>query len=148
MVLRQSAAAVAGCPVEILGVDASRTALRAARRGVYPAPCVAGVPPACLAAYFAAQRGVFTVVPPVREMVTFLHHDIRSGFYLGKFDVIFCCNLLLYYLPRLRRRILDGLAASLRPGGVLFLGHAEGITPPTDRFEPVPCRGGFVYRRA
>jgi chemotaxis protein methyltransferase CheR len=148
MVLREHLPAESRTRVDILGVDASRTALRAAERATYRAPSVAGVPPAYLAKYFTVREGLFTVVPAVREAVTLVYHDVRRGFYMGKFDVIFCCNVLLYYTADLRRRILDGLAAALHRRGVLFLGHADGIVPPPELFEPLPCPGGFAYRRA
>jgi chemotaxis protein methyltransferase CheR len=147
MVVREHLPALARMRVDIVGVDASRTALLAAQRGTYRASSVGAVPPAYRAKYFTVRQELFTVAPVIREMVSLVHHDIRRGFYMGKFDVIFCCNVLLYYTAELRRRILDGLAASLHRGGVLFLGHADGIVPPPELFAPLRCPGGFAYRR-
>ncbi|HEV8307634.1 MAG TPA: protein-glutamate O-methyltransferase CheR [Methylomirabilota bacterium] len=133
------------CPVEVLGLDASRPALTAAVSGRYPASRVASIPPAYREKYLVPDPDGFAVVPGLRQMVRFRHHDIRRGFYIGKFHVIVCCNVLLYFTPAVKQEILTRLAASLWEGGFLFLGHADGITPPASLFEVLPA--GFVYQR-
>lgn len=135
-------------PVEIIAVDVSQAALRVAARGTYPPASMAPVPPTYLAKHFVQNPDGFTVVPALREMVRFFRHDIRDDLYLGKFDVIFCCNVLLYYASAVKRRLLARLARCLRPGGYLFFGHAEGITPPVERFDSRRLPGGFIFRRS
>lgn len=147
MVLRDSLPAEEAARAEILAVDASREALAVARRGRYAAARLTAVPPDCLVRHFRRAGAEYTVAAPLRRMVTFLQGDVRQSFYPGTFDAVFCCNVLLYYTPEARRRLLEGLAASLAPGGFLFLGHADGIAPPAARFAPVASAGGFVYRR-
>lgn len=133
--------------VEIVAADASREALAAAQRGCYTSAGVRPVPGAYLAKYFVRRPEGFSVVQALREMVRFVHYDIRRGLYIGKFDVVFCCNVLLYFTDTVKRQVLDRLAASLRRGGYLFLGHAEGIAPPAEQFDSRRLPGGFVYRR-
>lgn len=147
MVLRDSLPAGEAARAEILAVDASREALAVARRGRYTPDRLTAVPPECLPRHFRRAGGEYAVAAALRRMVTFLQCDVRHTFYPGTFDAIFCCNVLLYYMPEARRRLLDGLATSLAPGGFLFLGHADGIAPPAARFAPVASAGGFVYRR-
>jgi chemotaxis protein methyltransferase CheR len=79
--------------------------------------------------------------------VRFRHHDIRRGFYLGKFDVIVCCNVLLYFTPAVKTQVTGELADSLTDGGYLFLGHAEGVTVPGWAFATRDVLAPFVYRR-
>lgn len=146
MTVREAVPRVAASTVEIVALDVSRRALVAAVRGTYPPARLGDVPPEHLAKYFVPGPEGFAVVPSLREMIRFRQHDIRRGFYLGKFDVIFACNVLLYFTPETREEILTRLADSLAPGGYLFLGHAEGVTPPAARFEAREA-GGFVYRR-
>jgi chemotaxis protein methyltransferase CheR len=145
MTVRESGCRPNACPVEILALDVSRPALVQAVSGVYPESRVGGVPPGHLARYFLRCAEGLTVVPALRQMVRFRHHDIRRGFYIGRFDVIFCCNVLLYFTPAVRGEMMVRLAESLAPGGYLFLGHAEGIAPPPSVFEPLA--EGFAYRR-
>jgi chemotaxis protein methyltransferase CheR len=133
------------CPLEILALDVSRPALVRAVSGHYVESRVATLPPGHQAKYLVKRPDGFAVAPALRQMVRFRHHDIRRGLYIGKFDVIFCCNVLLYFTPATRQVLMARLAESLVTGGYLFLGHAEGITPPPSSFEPLPA--GFVYQR-
>jgi chemotaxis methyl-accepting protein methylase len=137
-----------GWPVEIVAVDVSETALASARRGRFPADALAAVPPAYRRRSFVRDGDGHRVGPLVREMVRFFRHDIRRDFYLGKFDIVFCCDVLLYFTPVVRGRVIDRLAGALRSGGHLFLGHADGIRPPAPVFRARDHEAGVVYRRA
>lgn len=147
MTVREHLAADTPRPVEILGVDVGRAALAAARRGVYGPRSVASVPPLYLERYFVAEDGAYRVVPDVRGMVRFLRHDIRRDLYLGKFDVVVCCNVLLYFTRPTREQVMARLTAALRRGGYLLLGHAEGVTPSSEHFRPVLRPAGVAYQR-
>jgi chemotaxis protein methyltransferase CheR len=52
---------------------------------------------------------------------------------LGEFDLIFCRNVMIYFQAETRREVVDRLLSRLRPGGFLFLGHAESLIGFTDR---------------
>ena len=147
MTARENLGGDAHRQVEILGVDVGRAALAAARRGVYGPLSVASVPPLYLERYFEPEGPAFTVRPELRAMVRFLRHDIRRELYLGKFDAIFCCNVCLYFMRPTKDQILTRLTAALRRGGYLFLGHAEGVTPPVDNFRAIYRPSGVVFQR-
>lgn len=145
MTVRESG--VRPATVDIVALDVSRQALGRAVQGVYPPGRTAAVPPDYLARYFVRAPGGFSVVPALRQMIRFRHHDIRRGFYIGKFDVIFCCNVLLYFTPTVKQQVLARLAESLTDGGYLFLGHADGPGLPGSPFSVRDLPAGFVYRR-
>ena len=145
--IREELAADAPREVEILGVDVGRAALAAARRGVYGPLSVATVPPLYLERYFEPDGSAYSARPEIRAMVRFLRHDIRRDLYLGKFDVIFCSNVCLYFTRPTKEQVLARLTAALRRGGYLFLGHAEGVTPAVDNFRAVHRPSGVVYQR-
>ncbi len=147
MTARENLGGDAHRQVEILGVDVGRAALAAARRGVFGPLSVASVPPLYLEHYFEPEGPAFTVRPELRAMVRFLRHDIRRELYLGKFDAIFCCNVCLYFMRPTKDQILTRLTAALRRGGYLFLGHAEGVTPPVDNFRAIYRPSGVVFQR-
>lgn len=147
MTVRESLPHAAAGAVEIVATDLSREALAAAQRGFYTSAGVRPVPGAYLAKYFVRRPEGFSVAQALREMVQFFHYDIRRGLYIGKFDVVVCCNVLLYFTDAVKRQVVGRLAASLRRGGYLFLGHAEGIAPPAEQFDSRRLPGGFVYRR-
>ena len=133
--------------VDIVALDVSRSALTHAVAGTYPTGRVAALPPEYLGRYFVSGPRGFTVVPALRQMIRFRHHDIRRGFYIGKFDVIFCCDVLLYFTPTVKQEVLARLGESLTEGGYLFLGHADGPGLPASPFSVRDLPTGFVYRR-
>jgi chemotaxis protein methyltransferase CheR len=55
---------------------------------------------------------------------------------IGRFDVILCRNVLLYFSLDLRRKVLERLVQVLRPDGVLVLGAGETVIGQTDAFKP------------
>lgn len=65
---------------------------------------------------------------------------------LGKFDIIFCRNVLIYFQADLKRDILSRMHAQLKPGGILFLGSSEGLAGLNDKFEMVSCNPGILYK--
>jgi hypothetical protein len=75
-----------------------------------------------------------------------LRRAVRAG--MGKADVVFCGNGRLPDTTEVRRRILDGPAASRHRRGALFPGHRDGSVPPPKLFQPPPCPGGVACRRA
>ena len=66
---------------------------------------------------------------------------------LGKFDVVFCRNVLIYFSAETKRRIFDGLARQMDPGGYLFVGASESVSSYTDAFEIVRTPQGSLLRR-
>jgi chemotaxis protein methyltransferase CheR len=61
--------------------------------------------------------------------------------------VIFCRNVLIYFAPEVKRKIIAQFRQSLNPGGYLFLGASESISGLTDDFEMIRCQPGIIYRR-
>jgi chemotaxis protein methyltransferase CheR len=59
------------------------------------------------------------------------------------FDLILCRNVLFYFAPRLREKVLDGMADMLRPGGLLLLGAGETVIGQSERFRPSMRVRGF-----
>jgi chemotaxis protein methyltransferase CheR len=147
MTLVERLPALAAGGIELIASDVSRDAIAVAERGVYGVTAVAAVPPAYRARYFTVDGDTFTVTPELRQVIRFFQHDARRGLFVGKFDAVFCCNVLLYFPSALKRLLLRRLAEALRQGGYLFLGHADGIVPPAEWFEARRLPSGFVYRR-
>jgi chemotaxis protein methyltransferase CheR len=147
MAVRESGLRGVAGKVDIVGLDVSRHALSLAVAGTYPASRLESVPPDYRARYFLSTGDRCTVVPALRQMIRFRHHDVRRGFYIGKFDVIVCCNVLLDFTPAVKQQVLSQLADSLAEGGYLFLGHAEGITPPEASFATRGLPAPFMHQR-
>ncbi|BDM63778.1 chemotaxis protein CheR [Shewanella sp. NFH-SH190041] len=92
--------------------------------------------------------GTMRVRDNVKRMVTFRAHNLLESYAaLGKFDIIFCRNVLIYFAPEAKAKILRQFAAALNPGGILFLGASESLAGLTDEFDMVRCNPGIYYRK-
>jgi chemotaxis protein methyltransferase CheR len=67
---------------------------------------------------------------------------------VGRVDVAFCRNVIIYFDEDSRRKATEHLYQRLLPGGFLFLGHSESLLNAKTPFEPVHLEGDLVYRRA
>jgi chemotaxis protein methyltransferase CheR len=138
--------------VEILATDLSTRVLAQARQGVYCGIAVSrGLDPEQRAQFFVPRgdsRGdCLEVRPELRRRVQFRELNLTASFaLLGRFDVIFCRNVLIYFSPEQKADIIRRMAQTLNPGGYLFLGSTESLSGHSDRFEMVTGHGGIVYR--
>ncbi len=138
--------------VEIVGSDIDTHALAQAREGRYAARALARLPARIVESYFEAERGHRRkIIDDLRESVRFAAANIidRGTLVgLGKFDVILCRNLLIYFDDASRLQAATNLHESLRDGGFLCLGHSESMTRITDTFVMARLQDAIVYRRA
>ena len=65
---------------------------------------------------------------------------------VGKFDIVFCRNVLIYFSSELKQQILRKIHAQLKPGGYLMLGASESLGHLNDLYEMVHCSPGIIYR--
>jgi chemotaxis protein methyltransferase CheR len=134
---------------EVLGTDLSAKAVASAERGAYGRWAVRGLDQKAVAAYFDSGPGGLRVADRFRTRVTFEQHNLfdplPSGW--GRFDLILCRNVLIYFTPEAVRRAGEALTAALAPGGWLLLGVSD---PPLDDvagLEKVSTEHGTAYRR-
>ena len=73
--------------------------------------------------------------------------DADMGAVLGEFDVTFCRNVLIYFDPPSRKRVISMIERKLTPGGYLLLGHSESMSGLSQGFELVHLPTDMVYRR-
>ncbi|MBU8542281.1 MULTISPECIES: CheR family methyltransferase [Roseomonadaceae] len=132
------------CRVEILATDISAEILQRARQGVFTQFEVQrGLPIRSLVKHFKQDGAKWKISPELAAMVRFeernLLNDLSS---LGRFDAIFCRNVLIYFDAPTKTRVLDALARRLTPDGVLYLGGAETVLGLTDRLVPIAGERG------
>jgi chemotaxis protein methyltransferase CheR len=134
--------------VEILATDISTRMLAQAREGVYCGMSVSrGLDAEQRQQFFLPRGDCLEVRPQIRRRVTFRELNLVGSYgLLGRFDVIFCRNVLIYFAADLKADILRRMAQTLNPGGYLFLGSTESLSGHSDRFEMVTGHGGIVYR--
>lgn len=121
-----------GRPWEVLGTDISTRVLEQARAGLYRMQRTNGIPPALLSRYCmkgtGRHEGTLLVRSQLRERLRFEHMNLREpAAGLGRFDVIFLRNVMIYFDLPTKRAVVDRLLAHLRPGGHLLVGHSESL---------------------
>ncbi|MBE0509907.1 MAG: protein-glutamate O-methyltransferase CheR [Chromatiales bacterium] len=134
--------------IQIIGTDLSATVLKEASAASYEAMSLArGISEERRKRFFTERNGKFEVRPEIKARASFrelnLMHNYAS---LGKFDIVFCRNVLIYFSSAMKTDILNRIAKSLNPGGYLFLGGSESPTSYTDAFELLRTPKGVVYR--
>jgi chemotaxis protein methyltransferase CheR len=131
MTVLQLCPAAAALDLKILATDVDRQILERACLGCYPARALGRLTP-MIRGFFepADASGCCRVTPEVRELVTFKPMNlVRPWPVSGPFDVIFCRNVAIYFDADTQDGIWRGFAATLGPGGHLFIGHSERLSP-------------------
>ena len=148
MILKDHATKLAGWKVEIVGTDISHTILERAKEGVYTQFEVQrGLPAKYLVQYFKKENDLWMISDELKRMVSYRFYNLLdSPVALGTFDIVYCRNVLIYFDPPTKTKVLDGMAKIMVPNGFLILGAAETIFGLTDSFVTEPNRSG-VYRK-
>ncbi len=135
-----------GWRVEIVGTDLSTSVLEKARSGIYSQFEVQrGLPVLMLIKYFTQVGETWQIAPEIRGMVKFMPFNLLTDFApLGRFDVVFCRNVLIYFDQATKIAVLERIAGATERDGFLVLGGAETVVGLTPRFKPLADRRG-VY---
>jgi chemotaxis protein methyltransferase CheR len=137
-----------GWTIDILGTDVSRSAIAQARGGTYSQLEVQrGLAVVQMMRWFEEDgAGSWTIAPQLRGAVRFEVHDVASPAPRpGRFDLILCRNVLLYFSPAVRAAAFARLADAVEPDGALMLGAGETVIGQTEAFESdSQCRGLYV----
>src|ERR1700722_3883224 len=133
--------------IKILATDISRRALRHAERGAYSRRSLHEAPPLRVETYFEATKHGYQVKPRIRRMISFAQMNLAESVYVGKIDVIFCMNVLMYFSEERRLAILRRFYDALEPGGYFLLGHSETLSNVSMKFEPVVLGDCRIYRK-
>lgn len=136
--------------VTVLGTDISNTMLEHCQRAEYDGLALArGLSPERRARFFEdSGKGMMRVKEPVRKRVSFRHLNLLDSYtLLGKFDIIFCRNVLIYFSPEVKAKIIRQFAQSLNSRGYLILGASESLSSLNEDFEMLRCNPGIIYRK-
>ncbi len=139
--------------VQIVATDISTAVLEEAKAAYYdPMQLARGLPEDLKQRYFkrdtAHWEERWQVRDDIRRRVRFTLANLQSSYAaLGKFDIIFCRNVLIYFSSDSKKDILSRMADTLNPQGYLFLGASESISQYSDAFDMVRCPRGVVYRK-
>ncbi len=135
--------------LSIRATDISPRALELAAKAFYRTLSFRATEPAMIQRWFRPEGEGFVVDDRVRRLVSFGRLNLLDDALVGSegpFDAIFCRNVLIYFDKPTQKRVVESFAKALRPGGYLFLGHAESLFHLTDLYEPVVGPDTIVYR--
>ncbi|MBI1403706.1 MAG: protein-glutamate O-methyltransferase CheR [Porphyrobacter sp.] len=142
---------IAASDVRALASDVSVNALAQARGATYPAKALEALPEAlrrawCEPAVIQAEPHL-AIGAQLRALVRFRHLNLLGAWPMRRpFDVVFCRNVMIYFDAPTKERLVERLALSLAPGGLLYIGHSERVTgPATALLRPI---GPTIYQRS
>ena len=170
-----SAASVAGkeWSIHIVGSDLLPSSIQVAERGLYPQSALTGLPPAMIRACFSKignangngtsevpqngspngsgsgsnGNGHLLVKPRLRSLVTFNTMNLTKPVYIGRFDCIFCMDVLPQLSRAQRLALMERLHLYLEPGGYLFLSQTEKLCAPNLNFRQETYDGYTMHRK-
>jgi chemotaxis protein methyltransferase CheR len=135
--------------IEILATDISKHALETAEQASYSQRDLARIEPERIENYFVKTGpDEFRVKPKLKKMVTFAPMNLAQMVYMGRFDCIFCMNVLIYFSEELRASLIRKFYEYLEPEGYLFLGHAESVAKTKVDLEPIVTGDSLMYRKS
>ena len=150
ILVKEMAAKLAGWRIEIIGTDISNEVLEKAKAGVYSQFEVQrGLPIQLLVKYFVQNGDTWQISPEIRAMVQYKMLNLLPDFsHLGRFDVVFCRNVLIYFDQETKVGVLERVARQMEGDGYLVLGAAETVVGLTEAFKPLNDKRGLYAPNA
>ena len=145
MILSEMTAQLNGWKIDIVGTDLSTEILNRAKEGMYSQFEVQrGLPITMLVKYFAQIGDRWQINAKIRGMVQYREFNLlQDPMPLGRFDVVFCRNVLIYFDQPTKTRVLNSVSKLMPEDGFLFLGGAETVLGITDALAPLPGSRGI-----
>lgn len=145
MLLKEESAKYPGLSAEIYATDLAEKVVERARAGIYSQFEVQrGLPIAHLMKYFTQRpNNNWEITDTLKAMVKFTTGNLLTPFTAGKFDIIFCRNVLIYFDEKTKSDVLDRMAGVLTAPGYLFLGGSETVHGLTSKFKLVDEQRGL-----
>jgi chemotaxis protein methyltransferase CheR len=139
-----------GWRVEIIGTDISHRVLQHSRKAVYGKSSFRATEGHYIKSYFQEQENGNKVNDEVRELVTISHlnlFDQNRLALLGRMDVIFCRNVIIYFDQAAKKRTIENFYRMLHDGGYLLLGHSESLMNISTAFALRHLKNDMVYQK-
>jgi chemotaxis protein methyltransferase CheR len=140
----------AGKDFHVYGSDICRPVLQKARRGIYRQSAFRETESELVKKYFEEKDGLFHLSDAIKKKVDFIHLnflDMERTALLGTMDVILCRNVIIYFNPETKKRVINTFFEKLNSGGYLLLGHAESLINLSTDFRLCHLKNDLVYVR-
>lgn len=150
MCLKEEGAKLAGWNFEIIATDLAKKVIEKAKEGIYSQfEAQRGLPIQILMKYFTSLPDTsWQIKDIIRSTVQFKQQNLLTDYgLLGKFDIVFCRNVLIYFDEPTKAQITEKMARCLTPGGILIIGATESLIDPRGLFEPMEnFRGAYKVK--
>lgn len=136
--------------VQIIGTDISNTMLEHCKYAHYDSLALSrGLSPERKRQFFEnGDNGMMKVKDHVKKMVSFRQLNLLNSYSLmGRYDLVFCRNVLIYFAPEIKSKILSQIHGVLNKSGYLFLGASESLSGLNQNFNMVRCNPGIIYQK-
>jgi chemotaxis protein methyltransferase CheR len=136
--------------IEIIGTDINSSVVDTARQGVYREYSVRSMPRQYFDKYFTVDNLRYTVSDEVRRLVRFENmnlYDHAKMRLMSNFDIIFCCNVLIYFDQKSKIQVVSDLYDGLNSGGFLFIGYAETLHGISSAFKLINFPKTVAYKK-
>jgi len=132
--------------IRIFATDIGVEALRQAKTGVFGQRAMRLVPPDLHNRFFTKTPGVeaWHAAPVLGNMLTFRQHNLMEPLHEKQFDLVFLKNVLIYFNEQSKTVVLHHIRAAMRPGGLLMVGMAEGVS---DLLRDLERVNHWLYRK-
>lgn len=145
MVLNRALAGKGNWDARILATDIDTNIVRIAQEGLYDPDRTSTIPTEYASCVQRQSDGRVGMTDVLRQRISFKPLNLLEEWPMrGKFDIIFCRNVVIYFEKPVQRRLFDRMADVLTPRGWLFIGHSESLLGVSDRFESL---GRTIYRK-
>lgn len=148
--LLHGVAKLQGWKIEIVGTDISQRVLQHARRAVYGKSAFRATDERYVRQFFVEQDDGLKVCDEIRDLVSISHlnlFDSNRMIMLGKMDLIFCRNVIIYFDLAAKRRVVGSFFNTLHDGGFLLLGHSESLMNITTQFTLRHFKNDMIYQK-
>ena len=134
--------------IELVGIDIDSNVIEKAKKGLFSKRSIQYVPQHLLDEYFTKKGMNYELAEFLRDAVNFQVVNVMDKFALrklGKFDVIFSRNMLIYFDDESRKQVAMSFYEMLKPKGVVFLGHAESMSRIASVFTTAKSNASIYY---
>jgi chemotaxis protein methyltransferase CheR len=141
---------LSGWKIEVIGTDISQKVLQQARRAVYGKSSFRVTEEHDLHRFFYQHDDGYKVNDSIRELVTITHlnlFDTHRLTMLGKVDIVFCRNVIIYFDQAAKKRVIESFHSALYDGGFLLLGHSESLMDITTQYTLRHFKNDMIYQK-
>ena len=131
----------------IVGTDISNEVIFLAKRGIYdPFTISRGMSEERLNKYFTKERKSYKINEEIKSRVEFKNFNLMDSFIpLGKFDLVLCRNVAIYFSGEFKKELFDKISRALVPDGFMMLGATESLIGIDNNFKNLSHGNGLYY---